>query len=221
MLLTEEQCAEIRVYIFDVPRYRETYDEIYDHILNSMASKEGDFDLELVREIIDEDFGGFSQIVKQEALYQKQITSKYRKMLWSEMYAGTFHFPEALKNLGLLFICYMIYDYSLTNEVNVKVFYQALLIAVTIPGVIYLVKRFIIDRNRLKLSIKYDFMHQAWILGFLLMNSMITLTLIDGAAFEISKAAKVLVILTLYFVTSIYIRSFMRLCVKKMQILTV
>ena len=85
MNLSSENLAEIRVYIFGTPKYRETYYELYDHILNALEQMEGTYDINLVRSIVDEDLGGFEGIVHQEEIYQKSVTAKYNRLLGKEL----------------------------------------------------------------------------------------------------------------------------------------
>ncbi|QNR85510.1 hypothetical protein H9N25_03270 [Pedobacter riviphilus] len=73
MRLTAQQHQEIKGYIFDVPKYIETYNEVYDHVVNALEDKDEAYSTELVAKIINDDFGSFNEIKQQEELYQKQI----------------------------------------------------------------------------------------------------------------------------------------------------
>jgi hypothetical protein len=72
MKLTTEQLAEIRVYIFEAPRYRETYYELYDHIVNALEQGDEPFSIDLVKQIIEEDFGGSSVLFNKKRFTKSQ-----------------------------------------------------------------------------------------------------------------------------------------------------
>jgi hypothetical protein len=116
MKLTTEQLAEIRLYIFEAPRYRETYYEIYDHIVNALEQADEPFNMDLVKQIVQEDFGGFQNIIHQEDVYRKSVTSKYARLLGSEM-IDSFRNSTVLSHLAILILGYMFYQGS---EIDLK-----------------------------------------------------------------------------------------------------
>jgi hypothetical protein len=219
MKLTEEQLAEIRVYIFGTPRYRETYYELYDHILNALEPLDEPFHFGLVQHIVEEDFGGFEGIVNQEVVYQKSITTKYNRLLSSEM-LNFYKTSTVFSTIALLFIGYLFYDASLTSEINLKPMSVSMLIISMVPGAYYLFKRFVLDRNKMKLSIKYDFLHRTWILGFLIVNATMGLFISKNSVFEISNHAKVVICVVLALLLNLYVRSFIKVYNKRISILT-
>jgi hypothetical protein len=74
MVLTLENKLEIVDYIGGVPKYQETFDEVYDHIISALSSTENaEFNIGLVRDIVNEDFGGFEQIVLNETEFEKRF----------------------------------------------------------------------------------------------------------------------------------------------------
>ncbi|MGY4384821.1 hypothetical protein ACVWYN_001855 [Pedobacter sp. UYP24] len=218
MVLQEEQRAEIRIHIYSKPTYRETYYEVYDHILNALEEYEGEFNIKLVEEIVNSDFGGFGQILEDEKECQRQVTLKYWRLLLAEM-LYTFKFPAIFQNLAVLFFCYLFYDHSIHHYVELKPTQQAVIIILTLPGIIYLIKRFVIDRNRSKVSIKYDFLHQSWLVGIILWSTILALFFSKISQVEISNHQKVFIMMICYFLTNIYIRSLIKLYKRDIKVL--
>jgi len=219
MKLTEEQLSEIRIYIFGTPRYRETYYELYDHIINALEQLDEPFHLGLVKQIVEDDFGGFEGIVIQEEVYQKSVTTKYNRLLGTEM-LNFYKTSTAFSTIVLLFIGYMLYNSSLTSEINLKPMSISMIILSMIPGGYYLFKRFVLDRNKFKLSIKYDFLHRTWILGFLMVNGMMGLFVSKDSVFDISNHSKVVIFILLALLLNLYIRSFIKVYNRRIRILT-
>nr|WP_199156987.1 hypothetical protein [Pedobacter sp. ASV2] len=52
MVLTAQQTQELKDYIFSASKYRETYNEICDHILNALADQNEPYSIELVSRIV-------------------------------------------------------------------------------------------------------------------------------------------------------------------------
>jgi hypothetical protein len=220
MKLTEEQLAEIRVYIFGTPRYRETYYELYDHTLNALEPLDEPFHFGLVKHIVEEDFGGFEGIVNQEVVYQKSITTKYNRLLNSEM-LNFYKTSTVFSTIALLFIGYLFYDASLTSEINLKPMSVSMLVISMVPGAYYLFKRFVLDRNKMKLSIKYDFLHKCMILGFLAANFLNALFIYESSLFPITYHQKVIVLIVMMVGLNMYIRSFKNVYNKRIKIFAV
>ena len=219
MKLTEEQLSEIRVYIFGTPRYRETYYELYDHILNALESTDEPFHLDSVKHIVEEDFGGFGGIVIQEEIYQKSVTAKYNRLLHLEM-QNFYKTSTVYSTIAILFIGYILYNSSLTSEINLKPMSISIMMLSMIPGAYYLFKRFVIDRNKLKLSIKYDFLHRTWMLGVFIVNAIMGLFVSKNSVFDVSNHAKVVIFILLALLLNLYIRSFIKVYNRRIRILT-
>jgi len=219
MKLTEDQLAEIRVYIFHKPRFRETYNELYDHILNSLEDMEGEFNMSMVTNIVNNDFGGFDKIQAHEELYQKEVTRKYKRLLWKEM-LNTFKFPDILGNFILLGLTIILYSASLNLDISTKSMYQALIIVAIVPMSLYLIKRFIVDRKHSKLSIKYDVMHHMWLLGFFF--SQLILALVNFQSYiHLSLHGSFIIASVFFFISSVYIRAYNKLYNTKINVLAV
>ena len=219
MILTEEQLAEIRRYIFSAPRFRETYNELYDHILNALEETDKDFDIALVQQIVKDDFGGFEYIVAQESKYQQQVIRKYTRMLGAEM-LNTFKFPAVLGNVCLIFLIIILYQTSLNYNFDIRPMYRGLYILVVIPLFFYGLKRFIADRKHIKLSIKYEFLHLAWTLAFFSCQ-LLSLLVFNANFFNISTHTQLMILCAAFFTASIYIRGFLKVYYKRINVLPV
>jgi len=219
MKLNQEQLAEIRVYIFATPRFRETYNELYDHIVNALEELDGEFNIALVAEIVTDDFGGFSKIAEQEVLYQKQVIKKYTRLIGTEM-LNSFKFPGILGNFCLLFFCIGIYIAGIKLNLNIKPLYKGLYIIATIPLIFYLFKRYIADRKHIKASIKYEFLHLSWMLAFCICQ-VLFLGVYHANFFNITPTVQLIVLSISFFAASIFIRAFVKLYFKKINVLTV
>ncbi|MFP5079675.1 hypothetical protein [Pedobacter sp. JCM 36344] len=220
MKLTCDQLVEIKAYISGTPRYRETYYELYDHIVNAMEQSDKPFSLDLMKQIVEDDFGGFQGIVKQEEIYQKSVTSKYNRLLRSEM-LNSFRNSTVLSHLAVLFFGYMLYNASLTSEINLKPMVVSIVIFSCIPCLYYLFKRFVLDRNKYKLSIKYDFLHRCLLVGCLTTNTFNSLFVFQHSFFGITNHQRVIVLIVIMFILNLYVRSFLKVYNKRIKILAV
>jgi uncharacterized membrane protein len=77
---TQQEKQWLHKYLYQALVYRETYEEVYDHILLALADKPAQpFFESMVNDIIDEDFGGFEGMAKIESGYQKQTIREMQK----------------------------------------------------------------------------------------------------------------------------------------------
>jgi len=219
MKLTEEQLAEVRIYIFSAPRFRETYNELYDHILNALEEMDGEFTIEFVRQIVKDDFGGFDKIVEQEERYQKQVTSSYKRLLRIEM-LNTFKFPAILSNICVLLISIGFYAYGIKYGINIKPLYRALYIISLLPVLVYIYKRFVADRKHIKPSIKYDFLHHMWLLGQFA-SQVILILFVYKSFVTIPLHIQFMILSFSFFAVSVFVRAFVKLYKQKISVLAV
>jgi hypothetical protein len=219
MKLTEEQLAEVRIYIFSTPRFRETYNELYDHIVNALEEADSEFSIGLVQQIVKEDFGGFEKIAAQEEQYQKQVTRKYKRLLGAEM-LNTFKFPTILSNICALLISIAFYVYGTRYGLNIKPMYRALYIISLLPLLVYVYKRFFADRKHIKLSIKYDFLHHMWLIGQFT-SQVILFLFVQHWGFTIPLHIKLMILSFSFFTGSVFIRAFIKLYKQRISVLAV
>jgi hypothetical protein len=218
MVLTSQQHQEIRNYIFDAPKYTETYNEVYDHIVNALEDKEEVYSIELVTGIVNGDFGGFNEIRRQEELYQKQINKKYAKLFLTEL-ADSFKWPGLLSNVANLMLCFCIYWSSTNSSFNTKPMMIAIFSCFMLIT-IYMYSQMWIRKTRNK---KYSIFDNSsgslstfgLFIGIFVFNWFVS----DDSLISISQHSKVIVLLTLYFFCSIYVRAFRKFYNQKNKIL--
>ncbi|MES2653887.1 MAG: hypothetical protein V4663_19265 [Bacteroidota bacterium] len=213
MLLTEKQKTEIKDYIIGVPKYRETYNELYDHIVNSLEDSEVAFSIDEVVNVVNRDFGGFSEVVYQEEIYHKEISKKYNRYFRAQ-------FVDTLKWYGIfpLAFCLMIYFSNGSSVFNTKPMLLATVISCMGVAVLAFVKIFI---NRIKYS-KFSILDNYLALDCSFGLGGIGLFLqamLKENIFNLDDNGKLIATLTLHFICVIYVRTFMKIYKAKFKIL--
>ncbi|RZM29093.1 MAG: hypothetical protein EOO88_06285 [Pedobacter sp.] len=219
MIVTKTQQAEISEYIITVPKYRETYNELYDHILSSLAEVEDQpFNIELVAKIINEDFGGFKTIVCAEADYNKEAIKNCIRDLRMEM-KKQFYFPELWKTLMVIFICWTVYNFSAGDFKVIRVLYVSTLILSLIPIVYYWGRRFIFRRKGSKPSIKDQGFAQTSMLLLQFSYGPFFLFAGNDKLIDVTPEVSFFIMLFMFFFASVYIRAFFALYNRNVKIL--
>ncbi|MES2278345.1 MAG: hypothetical protein V4592_20100 [Bacteroidota bacterium] len=85
---TEQQDILLRKYLRDTMRYRETYEEVYDHVITALESNVYNGTLEeAVNQILRVDFGGYDQLRRMEAeaktIAINDAISRFLQFVWS------------------------------------------------------------------------------------------------------------------------------------------
>ncbi|MDN3586404.1 hypothetical protein QWY86_07005 [Pedobacter aquatilis] len=219
MKLNVAEKQVLRDYIFNEPKYRETYNELYDHLINALSDSDELFSIELVAKIINEDFGGFINIRNREEAYQKQLHKKYIIDFRKEM-LQTLGWSDFFKNISILGLCFCIYYGSKTQVFNIK----PMIIGSMIPLIlIALFGFFRIFTQRIKYS-KYsivdNYVGNISTLGTIVLNVFLFNIISKERIFDVSNDLKLIATLVLFFLSSIYIRSFIKFYNKKIKVLT-
>lgn len=217
MKLTEEQKIEIRNFLTPI-KYRETYDELYDHILNLLADKEGSYNINEVVLILNNDFGGYVEICKQEKLHRKDLGKKYRKQFRQEM-LNTFKWPGILANLCVLALCGLIY-YSCDGMPFNKKFMCYAITGCAIGVAVFGYSKILIDRYKYSIMDNYFGNSCLWRLLPIMNFCNIVINSNPGRTTEINENWRILLLLSLFFFGSIYVRAFIKLYTSKYKILT-
>lgn len=217
MKLTEEQTEEIKAYIIGVPRYRETYNELYDHILNSLQDIEGTFSTNLIDEIVLKDFGGYQVVYDNEKLYRSEIGLKYMKFFYLEI-INTFKWQQLANNLIILCLCLVIY-FSRDPYVNFKpMLWASVFCCVLICVFIYC--KIIINRIKYKKeSILDNYIQYLGAIGIIVMNITFRIFFNKNSMMDTSHQTKLIVTLVLFFFSSVYVRTFIKFYNHKLKIL--
>lgn len=219
MRLTEEELIELRMYLLAITKYRETYNEIYDHVLNALEHREGVYSIGIVRDIVIEDFGTVPQIEEQEVSYQKQVNRKFSRLLWKEM-LNTFKFPQVAINVFFIIVGLLLYLTCRNFDIDVKIISKTILYSLFFPALLVVYRRFFVERRRIKISVIGGFLNLAWMQALLLVQLINALLFGNNRIVEMQAPYKFLTVLLLFFVTSVYVRAFVKLYQKKIRILT-
>ena len=217
MKLTEEQKKEVKDWIKDVPKYRETFNELYDHILNSLEVIDHPFNTDLVDEIVLKDFGGYQTVFDNEKNYRNKIGRKYLKFFYIEM-LNTFRWPEVINNLIVLLICLAIY-FNSAETFNLQPILWGSFGCCILVAVFMYVK---IIKNRIRYS-KYslldNYIQEVGALGVLTLNVTLQFFLAKDSMIATSHQTKLIFVLLLFFFTSIYVRAFIKFYNQKLKVL--
>lgn len=219
MKLSSVEKKEISDYVFTIGRYVETYNEVYDHVLNALAEMPGTFQINLVQQIVEVDFGGVKVIRKQENSYQKQIKRRYLRLLGVEMLA-TFKPRAILPNLILLLLCYVLYSSNANLPALFKTIYLSILVLIVMAGLFWIVYRYIIHRKTKKDSIKSELLFGLLFLPIGFINVFFNM-LLTGDHTHISINGIHISLLAIFFLTSIYLRALMKLYTEKIKVLAI
>lgn len=217
MELSEIEKKEVGNYVFAIVKYVETYNEVYDHILNLLAEMPGTYDINLVQKIIEVDFDGAKTIRKQENVYQKQIKRKHLKLIGLEM-LYTFKFRKLLPNLILMLLCYVLYVNNINLAALFKTIYLSILVLIVLSGLFWIVYRYVIHRKTKKDSIKSELVFGLLFLPLGFINIFFNIALTEENS-NISVNAQHIVLLALFFLISVYLRAFMKLYTERITVL--
>lgn len=218
MRLSEEQKTEIKEYIVTVPRFRETFNELYDHLLNSIENNDVEYSIDEVNRIVNLDFGGFSEIVNQEKRYQAELSKKYNKHFRQEI-LNTFKWPSILSNLCMLALCLLIYFNTNASTFNMKPLLMGIIICV-FSIAIFGFFRIISNRIRYtKYSILDNYFGYACSFGVIMTNVFIH-SFNKENSWGISDQTRLLILLFLFFFCAVYVRSYFSFYNKKYPVLT-
>src|SRR4051812_40527688 len=107
MKLNEEQLANLQQELNHAVKYKETYDELYDHILTEIGTYDAQqpYTPAMVKQIIDNNFGGYEALKQTEKDRVKLVTAAMRKKHWQHM-MEFFNFPVAAFTLAITIAAY-------------------------------------------------------------------------------------------------------------------
>jgi len=218
MILTAQQHQEIKDYIFDAPKYIETYNEVYDHVVNALEDKDEAYSTELVAKIINDDFGSFNEIKQQEELYQKQINKKQAKLFLNEL-INSFKWPGLLGNIANLILCVFIYWGSTRLTFNTKPIMGAIFICFILVTLFMYTKIWISKRKNMKYSIFDNALGSLSSFGLFVSVFTFYWFVSKDSLISLGEHNKVIILLILYFFCSFYVRSFRKFYNQKVKIL--
>lgn len=145
MIPTSEEKQWLKDYLYQALTYRETFDEVYDHILLALEHKEAQpFFESTVYQIIDEDFGGSINMLNME-VDCKGTTNREVKVQYWLMVASWFKRP--LIAYTVMIFGLMFFAISLNIRViKIGIALFALLVVIVLPIILISVRSFKMGR---------------------------------------------------------------------------
>jgi hypothetical protein len=115
MKLTEQEDQLLKQYLSKILKYRETYDELYDHVVTALSHKTTITSFEQsVYDIITDDFGGYDNLMKLEKASKKMAIKDTIKGFLI-YFTGYFKFPKLLYTVaGIVMVYYFTLYFQLT-----------------------------------------------------------------------------------------------------------
>jgi hypothetical protein len=218
MVLTLENKLEIVDYIGGVPKYQETFDEVYDHIISALSSTENaEFNIGLVRDIVNEDFGGFEQIVLNETEFEKRFVRTCMGDVRREVVNG-FHFPGILVNFLLLFLSYLIYRSLDQYEIGLKFLLGSIYLLIIGILVKYGFTRYIMNQKS-KHTIRLKFMSTFLFFCSNLITSTTLFLLNREPIFQVSSNVKHFLAVGLFYIFLNLFFAYSKVYKKRLRIL--
>ena len=218
MKLTQEQKIEIMKYICDVPRYRETCFELYDHIVNAFEMTDRSiFNHNEISKIVNEDFGGFLKIAELEAQNHQLLSKRYFKFFVQEV-INTFKQPQGLVYLGLLFICCSTFATDLPATFNVKPMLLAVLILSLFILAFGYASVYYKERKYGRPSLLDGFIKKSSSVLLIFSSATIFLLLGKEPVLYLSDNFKLGIAWSLFLITSLYVKSYMKFYKRRIKL---
>jgi hypothetical protein len=134
---TEQQLRVLQDYLHKTLNYRETYEEIYDHILSAVEYQPNDISFEdAINNVIRNDFGSPENLLKVEKANKsalvKDMYKKYRLY-----FTSYFKFPNVCYLLTALFATYYSFAHA---SISTTIFIIMSLLMTLTPYIIYLLR---------------------------------------------------------------------------------
>jgi hypothetical protein len=218
MVLTLENKLEIVDYIGGVPKYQETFDEVYDHIISALASSEkSEFNIGLVREIVEADFGGFEQIKINEIVFEKAFVQTCMGDIRRELVAA-FLFPGIFVNILLLFVSFLIYRMLDQYEYGLKVLVASIYLGIFILLIEYVFTRYFMNPSS-KPTVRIKFMLTYLALCGNIITSANLFFLNRAPIFDVSTNVKHSLAIAIFFLFSNLFLAYSKVYKKRLRVL--
>jgi len=207
---TLQQTQLLKKYLRDTLDYRETYEEIYDHILSAVENNMADVSFEeAVNTIINSDFGGAKGLAKIEKQHYKAVVNEVLKQQWLQ-FTSNFKFPEVLLSLLLFAAVYFIVTLFSAQSTAIVILLFTLAI---VPGMFVLLRYFRIGYTikDTKKSIKDGILGQLASKPLLIGNPGIFI-LIGKSEASLWITGHPLVVSLIIAIVTLYVFAFIKLC---------
>jgi hypothetical protein len=138
---TEKQLKVLQDYLHNTLTYRESYEEIYDHILSAIEHQPDNISFEdVVNNVIRDDFGSPKNLLKVEQTSKKVLVRDSLRQ-FAGYFVDCFKAPALLYTTGLaLTMYYSLVQIKYTEFVTQCIFAVLFGLIVIVPGVIYLMR---------------------------------------------------------------------------------
>jgi len=171
MIVSAGQKKELRFLLWENVKFKETYYEVYDHILTTLeAYEENDLEFDvLIEQIINEDFGGMEMLLTMEEEREAIVVKQVRARHWHHI-MSYFRLPLFIVTLLATGLAFYLGAYVSRNSVMVMV-----VVTVIVPIIPYLSKLLNLEY---KASIKDGVVKEAGFRGMLILNLVLYTPLI-------------------------------------------
>lgn len=211
MKISPEQDSKLRKYLRDTMRYRETYEEVYDHLITALENRPFTGTLEeAVNQILREDFGGYDNLRKMEDdAKNAAVRNGINKYLG--FYLEYFKWPRLFYTICYAAVIYWCFGHAPLIPVVLEAVVAIMFIT---PGVLSLMRFYKIGYRfgDTKKSVRDTvFVKIAIVPVRLFVLGSILLTMSVAQGHNIWQNANPVVITLLFVLSNIYIRAFVKL----------
>jgi hypothetical protein len=134
---TEQQLKVLQEYLHKTLNYRETYEEIYDHILSALEHQPNSISFEeAINNIIRNDFGSPKNLLKAERTSKNALVKDCLRQ-FAGYFVGCFKFPAVFYTFGFALASYYLLSQIMFKAFTIECIFA---IVITIPGIIYLMR---------------------------------------------------------------------------------
>jgi hypothetical protein len=208
MVLTNEQTEAIKLYLnYDI-KYRETFDEVFDHVMlviADMPDSDVIYPESLTKQIVDQEFGGIDNLKAIENASTKQTFKAMRKKHWQNI-TYFLNWPTVLFTIALIIAGYAI----CINPANRKPLVSFTIVCALLPISYLLFNKLYVKcrawwfNDHRKASIKD---------GYILNAAMLSNSIINVLMFVVDRDILLIgpICLLVFVMYSIYVLSFFKL----------
>jgi len=210
MILDELQKQQIAYYVRSITRYRETFDELYDHVLSAMErSAQAAFHMSLAEEVINTDFGGAMQIRAEEENMKHLLYGSFSKLLKREV-LNTFRFPAVINNLLICGLVLILYLGKASSQTLVLITIAGASIVLLLPLLLYVYKSYILERSHKPSVSQYALRYNA-LFGLNTATCVFYISFSWDVLTTLESGILVTIMATAYYFLSIFLRAYLRL----------
>ena len=216
MKLTRNQLAEVDNYLTGLVQYRETLQELKDHVLTALSDDNTEtFNIQLVQRIVDEDFGSHVRISANEKVCKQVMTRAMFRLLGREM-LHTFKWHGSLRNLSGFALCAVYYMQNTSLDPGFWFIIKAMYIVLYAPAAYMLIEKFIMERGR-KASMTKDLLRRSWYAMVISVTILLQAIGLMNAYLNHTGKLQLGLFLMLYLLLSMFIRAYMKLYGEKIR----